>query len=640
MSANLNCKLKDFQEKLDQLQDELKTSRADAEKARKAQSQLEKALDSSRQQSKQAEDQFQEERKRLTQQVELSTNSLKRLEQQVSNQDQTHTETLAVFEAQLKSAQEETELVRQQAAGDLAKLAGQRDELDRKLFSTLADDEIARLQTNKTVTALKQELSSLQERHSKLQEEMSGLRQSNDVADIQHLAAVDNLVAELSQARESLEEMVCLQQQFESERDNLLSVHDEALAEANQRTRQVEEELRVLQEMQNTRQGDYKENLIGLQSRLDEAGNQLLRRDKELHSLNERLEILQRESAEAAQERESLAQSLEVAKQTHQALEQDYEVSRVELGQAQQKAGELEQALQASDERCDDLEKEFKAQGKARESLEQEHRQSVAELDTEMTQVKQTVDELQRSNQQLVLENQALQEKLIALEEVLGNEQQEKLDLGKEIHELLARIEDLQEKKTVAEVQEQLNLSSFECALEESRAETETSLEALNETRIELKKLDEQRLKLHALFEQEHDTVEFLRRSLETAEEAVDISDRTIENNLQEIDKGKRRLTELRTDMERLETQKNELEQAHNHGLQEQENERARLSRNSRRSSPSSVNIEDRDSLRWNDCRQKRRIWKSSWPKTRKTCKLISRLSTLQPLINSMRSTD
>jgi CRP-like cAMP-binding protein/DNA repair exonuclease SbcCD ATPase subunit len=272
-------------------------------------------------------------------------------------------------------------------------------------------------------------------------------------------------------------------------------------------------------------------------------------------------------------EQKRLKQALAVAKrkleQAEQTTSKQQNAQAQELGQLREKltAAEADQAqYQALQEREHELKSQLDESKEKLNRSENELKQ--AQIDRARAQEEQA-----RQAQEFVV----LREKLELAQQESGALVRERQMLQETEEELLGQIEALKGQKAagIAELEEQRK--SLELALAASKAEIQTVRGTLQDHQDELKALEEQRSTLQAQFEQEHQTAEFLRRSFETAENAVEISDAMVEENNQEITRLNQQLHDLQSELADAQAATSEMAQGHQTVVQELNDEIIRL---------------------------------------------------------------
>ncbi|MCO6413798.1 MAG: SUMF1/EgtB/PvdO family nonheme iron enzyme [Thiogranum sp.] len=242
-----------------------------------------------------------------------------------------------------------------------------------------------------------------------------------------------------------------MQQELEAAREDAQTSLLEARRAADEAADQVRAEAAKEQERLN-------QQIVGLQSRLDEQA-QLLNEEKNRHS------DVQQKLSQLEQEREALAGSERATQETLRQMEQQLEESRRALEQAGQRASEYEQQLTesrqhgaASEKQIAELEKRLKDLHKSHESDLASVRGALARAQDERENVmrdqKRLMDALRKAEHALAQARQDHESEVYRLRKEL------KQGAGEENSGLAAELEALQEKiKEQAQQREELEVS-------------------------------------------------------------------------------------------------------------------------------------------------------------------------------------
>jgi CRP-like cAMP-binding protein len=231
-----------------------------------------------------------------------------------------------------------------------------------------------------------------------------------------------------------------------------------------------------------------------------------------------------------------LEQQEHAAKEAQDSLSQEVAQLRAALATMEESAHERE-ALAASEqklkEQVDNLQMKLAELEQALQQSQDEGAASEASLNTTLAEANERAERLQNE----------LQSVSDATAIAVANNQQQ-------ISDLLSKLEQMGQTEN-----EQAT------SLQQEQQANDELKQKLEETKAELKRLDARRIELEELFEQEHQAVGFLKRSLETAEVAVEIADDTGSEYREEIVTINQQLATQQSERERLEEAKAKLEQ-------------------------------------------------------------------------------
>lgn len=412
-------------------------------------------------------------------------------------------------EAQQKVAEKESEL--EQLKSELAALE-ERSEAYRQQSA----DELARLTAERF--ELESSLHQLQEQQTSEQAE-----EQQQLTSLQHA---------LDEARAALERSQSEYQQRESELRAKLESSGQANAEA---LGQANAQINALQaELESSGQTSAEA--------LDQANTQIGDLQAKLEQTNQQLtaaaEQAEGDKALLLQQIESLSQELEQQEASHQTLQQEKLGLETQLQSVNGHANELENQLQALEERRQSLERELESIRQAGNDAESQHHNAMASLREDLEESRATIDELRQTHQQL--EGQ--------LQQAQGEAQSRQDQLN-----------------------EALEFASQQASGEQTRLDA--ALVGLNQeleqARNDARQQREKRVEMEALLEQEHQTAAFLKRSLKTAEEAVEISDSQYADTEKSRQALEAQLSDLQQSLGQAQGDKDELQQSLEQGRQQ-----------------------------------------------------------------------
>ena len=307
-----------------------------------------------------------------------------------------------------------------------------------------------------------------------------------------------------------------------------------------------------------TEQKLLKQALAVAKRKLEQAKEDASERDSSqelvLRQLREQLTTAEsvRDEFKHLVERERKQKSLlEESENKLKQLENELKQARSDMEQAEKSlAGHAQSSRQAAESRA---------------VLEQE----LAELKQQHKTVEAHLAEAEEQKAQQLQELAALEEKLELVQRETTSLNQEHAQLQQAHEAALGRIEALEEQKAkeIADLEEQTR--NLEQTLESANVEAQAVREAFEESQNELQSIEQQREEVQGRFEQEHQTAEFLRRSLETAENAVEISDTMVEENNREIARLSRQIVDLQSEHSDLQADKRAMEQRHQEAVAE-----------------------------------------------------------------------
>jgi CRP-like cAMP-binding protein/chromosome segregation ATPase len=489
------------------------------------------------------------------QQVDDQRHTIERLQQELAEEKAAHDEEHKQRQTEIKLLKQALAVAKERAAGEAqqtqasealsqeverlrellehaeSQLAAQQRELEQT--RTLSDD--FRQQSLKLQSQLQESQQRHESQDGRLKEEITELRiQLESAAQAQQ---------ELAQKQSALEQLKAERAALEERGEAYRQKSADDLARLTAERFELETALQQMQEKQTAEQADGQQQLVTLQQSLDEARaaleqtqTDLQQRESELQAeLDQANQRLSQADEQATgdkllmqQEIDSLKQSLEEQEYSHQSLQQEKVALQARLQQADGQTNELGNQVQALEERRQSLERELESIRQAGNDAESQHNSAMASLREDLETSRQSVDELRQTRQQLESALQQAQAEFqtqqVQLQEALASANQQASDEQGRLDAVLAELK-----------------------------------QALEEAQSEARQQRDKRVELEALLEQEHQTAAFLQRSLKTAEEAVDVSDR--------------QYTETEQKRQALESQLNDLQQLQS----EREDERNRL---------------------------------------------------------------
>ena len=353
--------------------------------------------------------------------------------------------------------------------------------------------------------------------------------------------------------------------------------HDDAIRILTEKLRQYQTEQKLIKQALAV----AKRKLELSEQQASESQNTQI---DEFNQLQEKLIVAEAELAELKHQRDELRSQLQTAQteiaQSSQQASERLSVQEQQLAELKQQYGTSQKQLQELQAIAQTTEKQHQERvEKLLSDLADAERQST-HAEAEMEKIVQASDSTQEEYQRQIADAKQEQDQqrrtLEELREKLELAQQESTTMAKQRDELqqaretlLGQIEALQKQNAAAVAEDQERQQNIQQALEAARVEAQTIREEFEKTQCDLKELEQQRDNLQTQFEQEHQTAEFLRRSLETAENAVEISDTMVEENNQEIARLNQQLLDLKSELSGLQDEKGEMEQSHQTEIQE-----------------------------------------------------------------------
>jgi CRP-like cAMP-binding protein/chromosome segregation ATPase/rhodanese-related sulfurtransferase len=380
-----------------------------------------------------------------------------------------------------------------------------------------------------------------------------------------HQAELKRLTLELEEARSEF------QQELE-QRHTEVKLLRQALAVAKSQVTSGEEEAQAVeglqQEVETLRQALAEAESKQIDETAAEESQKALQRqidqlEERLNATKEELEGTRQFMEEATQQSDLLRQQIDRQQARHQENEGRFKEQITEL------QFELDNARESSQDECqknEQLTAEIAAlneamvllkseaesfHGQAEDGLasitlerdelakvSQETEAQRQQLAEELSRLSQQHEELEQSRLELaqLQEEKIQQEELLTQQEGLLDEAEAELsrltellqaqqnDGAEEINRLQHQVADLEQEKERSQEREQQIKQSLEEARLGSDEELVLLRAQLHDQQDATRKLSEKQVELEAQLEQEHQTGEFLKRSLETAEQAVQVS--------------------------------------------------------------------------------------------------------------------
>lgn len=504
-------------------------------------------------------------------QVDDQRHQIERLKRELAEAQVAYDEEVKQRHTEIKLLKQALEMAKEHAQGDAAQpqaneaLSQQAEQLRESLER--AESELGELQQKLEQTRslgegfrqqsreLQSQLQESQQRHEseegRLKDELTELRLR-----LESSGESERLLADKERQLEQLRgELAALEES--SERYRQRAADD--LARLTAERFELESSLQKLQERQAAEQADEQRHTADLQQSLDEAraaleqeshrsderlteaNGQVEQLQGELQSLQSELDRVNQRSGEVEEqangEKQLLQQQIDNLKQTldeqetsQQSLQQEKVELEAQLQRTSNHGHELENQLQALEERRQSLERELESIRQAGSNAESQHNNAMASLRQDLEQSRQAVDELRQSNQQLEA----------SLQQAQSEAQTQQLRLNEALAAASQHASD-----------EQANLDA-------ALAELNQALEA---ARDEARQQREKRVEMEALLEQEHQTAAFLQRSLKTAEEAVDVSDKQYTEAEQSRQALEAQLNELQQSLQQVQGEQGDLQQ-------------------------------------------------------------------------------
>lgn len=407
------------------------------------------------------------------------------------------------------------------------------------------DQKIAQYQTEQKL--LKQALS-VAKRKLEVQKESAKAREvlSKEVAQL-NTALEAGDAAELKNKEAYTESERLLQKQVADLEEALaqlksdLKKADSDAQKAQQAKSRLEIQLQQEQEKHNQGQNDLQGELEILRQQHEEAVSaqqaQLQRTLAEQKSSESQFHEALSEANKRADE---LKKELQSAQDARETTEKKY---LEELSMLQTRLEEAAKQHAELDQQKGGLERELESIRLAGDDADAQHLNQLNALRSELDEARTSITELNKVSQQMQAE-QGSAESIIA-------------SLKQELEKTRIEYAELQHKTVETETEHHKNLNAIQEQLKASQIEAVAKSDDFNEIRAELKNSEEQRLMLSAKLEQAQQKKEFLKRSLATAEDAIEISDAILKERDEEYEALKSEQSALLVQVEEL---KEELE--------------------------------------------------------------------------------
>jgi CRP-like cAMP-binding protein/chromosome segregation ATPase/rhodanese-related sulfurtransferase len=360
--------------------------------------------------------------------------------------------------------------------------------------------ELAELQTTSEAFRAQsaEDLSRLSGERFELECALEQLRQEQASSQAGDSERIDSLQLALEQAREALNQAQSQQAQREAALQQELTRANESALQAAE---QFEGEMAALRQSQAAAQQALDEARLQLEQSQLEAQQQESALQDALDNANAAASEAAEQSAltiaQLEQQHEALQQQIQAQASAQQAQAEEMQALQAQLQAEINHAGELDQSRQSLEERRRSLEKELESIREAGSDAEAQHHNAMSSLRSDMEQAQQNIDELRQARQQLENALQLTQAEAEALRQQLS---------------------EAQEAAGRSSIEEQQRIDA---ALMDLNSQLKAS-------QIETRKQSDKRVEIEALLEQEHQTASFLRRSLKTAEEAVELTEKRL----------------------------------------------------------------------------------------------------------------
>ncbi|MGD8589640.1 MAG: cyclic nucleotide-binding domain-containing protein [Chromatiales bacterium] len=425
-----------------------------------------------------------------------------------------------------------------------------------------------------------QEIANQESESVQLQDEARELSPiQSEVDEVESLSS-DSQSDQKQQPTDTTEALSAQLRQYQNEQKLL----KQALAEAKHKLKSVEQETSKRQNAQaqeltqlseklaaaEVRHKDLKESEHKFKSQLKESQvkrNQLENELKQARANTAQAQEVQARYEQAGQQavesRTILERQLTDLQQQHASLKAQFETlqtsKQVEDTRYQEEVKKLQSELEEAAHRSKQADAELDRIRQSSDATRDEYQQQLADAEEHREQQTQELTTLREKYELTRQESAALA--------------QEHGELLQAREEMLGRIAALEKQKAEAIAEHEQQRQNLEQTLDTANTEAKTVREALAASQQELKAVEEQRAKLQIQFEQEHQTAEFLRRSLETAENAVEISDGLVEENNREITGLNQQLRELQSELAGVQADKSETEKGYQDRVQELQEE-------------------------------------------------------------------
>ncbi len=442
---------------------------------------------------------------------------------------------------------------------------------------------------NDSDVRLNESLAGAREHTEKLENELKSAHASLQASEKEYLGKIADFEVKLQEATQR-------QTELEAKKISL----NEGLADLEKtlaKEKAERGELATAFEKSTNDQGRLSKELAEVKANLEQENRAKQEIEERCSSLEQQRGRLEKELGEIkqagndadAQHRHllsSLRAELDQAKLSITDLNRSHEQQLTDRNAAE---SSLKSALSESDKQIKRLESELTSAHETFKSAELSLAQQVADLEGQLLSEQQDGEEKKKSLRQAESNLQAMTEKHSQLEARLSEAQTNDASLRQDLDNKVQKLEELQQK--YAEIQQEVaaadtehteTLNTLQEKLVVTEAEVKEYAEALSKTRLELKKQNEEKTKLTARLEEEQHKSDFLKRSLATAEDAIEISDSAFNERGDELDALKIQFEEfesVRDDLEKRlkEAQENlnlkemslqETEQSHSDALE------------------------------------------------------------------------
>jgi len=365
--------------------------------------------------------------------------------------------------------------------------------------------------------------------NEELRREVESLRASLRKAE-EHAAGADGFKAEHDDLQERFGS---LEQQLAAARDGVESAQ-RSRDEFRQQAVDQQAQLQQMRERYEEQKGRLTEEITELRLQLETADEVQQANHRQVGLQNDELDRLRGELAELqnAGEQYRAQSSEELAKLTGERFELECALEQLKEEQTQTQAAQkqqLESLQQALDEARESLAKSQTDLRERENALQQAQGEAeeAGELATvERAALKRQIEGLQGELRQHETEQQALLQEKEGLEERLQSGAARVAELEQTQQRTEAETASLRQELDKALEEARLHAAVEGQRLDAALVELGTELEA---AKAEARAQQEKRVEMEALLEQEHQTAAFLKRSLKTAEEAVELTEKSLE---------------------------------------------------------------------------------------------------------------
>jgi CRP-like cAMP-binding protein/chromosome segregation ATPase len=532
----------DLQQEIDTLSESLKRAEAKA-----AESDVLKAEHERLQERLSSMQETLEQTRKLNDEFRQQSVDLQAKQQQLQQRNETQegrlkeeiTELRLQLDAALE-AQQEQQSQSEQAAGEFERAKRELTELQAQREADQAAEQQQIVALRQSLDEARQAIEQSQSEHRQRESELqAALEQAKSDAG-QVAEATGSEIAQLQETRDALqraleesrEQLTQAQAEYQRQTSELETALAEAGVAADQAAAASNAEIAQLCEAQ-----------ASLQQSLDESHEHLSRIQAEHRQRESDLQTALDQATDTAQENSERSQAeITALRQKIDLLEQEMGAQESAQQQLQQEKAELVGRLQTESARVAELSNEAQSLNERRQSLEKEldsiqqagsdaeaqHHNAISSLRDDLDQAQRTIDELRQSRQQLEASLQQAQAESEAAQ---------------------LRLNEVREEQELRAGEER---SRIDAALEGLNAQLEAS-------RGEVGQEQEKRVEMEALLEQEHQTAAFLQRSLKTAEEAVEITEKNLAEAMEKQQALETRLAEQQQRLEQEQSERSQL---------------------------------------------------------------------------------